>query len=215
MKGFFITLEGGEGSGKSTHSRLLYDLLKKKGCKAVLTREPGGTKISEAVRRILLDPENRMTPLAELFLYETARTQHLTEVIMPALKAGKIVICDRFTDATIAYQGYGRGLDVSIIKELNHIATRGIKPDLTIYLDIPSEEGLKKARAIKKDFKKSCDRLEGEDISFHRLVRKGYLALARLEPRRIKVIRTKETVVETHKKIIETVLNHLNKRGKG
>ena len=151
-KGFFITFEGGEGCGKSTQSFLLYELLKKKGYKAVHTREPGGTKVSEAVRRIILDPASRISPMAELFLYETARIQHIVDVIFPALKAGKSVICDRFTDATIAYQGFGRGLDLSVIKKLNTIAACGLKPDLTIYLDIPPKTGLLRARSIKKDF---------------------------------------------------------------
>jgi len=211
MKGFFITFEGGEGSGKSTQSRLLCDLLKAKGYKVIRTREPGGTKLSEAVRRILLDPDNKITPVAELFLYETARTQHIAEIVKPALEAGGIVVCDRFTDATIAYQGYARGLDVTVIRKLNRIATFGIEPDLTIYLDISPEKGLNKARGIKKDFVKPCDRLEGEGISFHRLVRKGYLALAKSEPRRIKVIRTADTIAKTHRHIVKTVLGQMKK----
>jgi dTMP kinase len=209
-KGFFLTFEGCEGSGKSTQSRLLCELLRQKGYKVKHTREPGGTKISEAVRRILLDPKNNITPVAELFLYETARTQHMTEVIKPALESGRVVICDRFTDATIAYQGYGRGLDISVIKELNRIASCGIKPNLTVYLDIPAEKGLIKARSIKKDFKTACDRLESEALSFHKRVRKGYLALAKDEPRRIKVIATQNTIEKTHKRVAETVLSHLS-----
>jgi len=209
MKGFFITFEGCEGSGKSTHSRLLYEFLKKEGYAVVHTREPGGTKISEAVRLILLSPENNITPLAELFLYETARTQHMTEVIIPALEAGKTVVCDRFTDATLAYQGYGRGLDIAVIKRLNHTAASGVKPDLTVYLDIAPEKGLKKARSIKKDFKKSCDRLESEGISFHKRVRTGYLELARQEPGRIKVIRTGDTIALTHKEVVRAVKKRL------
>jgi len=211
MKGFFITFEGCEGSGKSTHARLLCELLKQKGHEVLHTREPGGTKISEAVRRILLDPQNDITPLAELFLYETARTQHMTEVIKPALDVGKIVVCDRFTDATIAYQGYGRGLDIEIIKKLNLFAACGITPDLTVYLDIPAEKGLMKARSIKKDFDKACDRLESEDISFHLQVRKGYLELAKQEPKRIKVVSTAATIEKTHKEVARVVLEQLKK----
>jgi dTMP kinase len=209
MKGIFVTFEGGEGCGKSTQSRLLYELLTNKGYKAVHTREPGGTKVSEAVRRILLDPENSVSPMAELFLYETARTQHITDVILPALKSGKIVICDRFTDATIAYQGYGRGLDIKVIKELNKIAACGLKPGLTVYLDITPEKGLFKARNIKKDFKKACDRLEGESLAFHKRVREGYLALAKAEPARIKVIKTRDTIEQTQKEIVRVVKNKL------
>jgi dTMP kinase len=211
MKGFFITFEGGEGCGKTTQSRLLYELLKQKGYEVTHTREPGGTKVSEAVRRIILDPDNRISPMAELFLYETARTQHIADVILPALRSGKIVVCDRFTDATIAYQGYGRGLDISMIKQLNKIASCGLKPCLTVYLDITPEKGLLKARSIKKDFKKACDRLEGESMSFHKRVRKGYLALAKQEPSRIKVVRTRDTIEQTQKEVAGAVMERLSK----
>lgn len=210
-KGIFITFEGGEGCGKSTQSLLLFKLLKKKGYKLIHTREPGGTKFSEAVRRIILDPKSRITPVAELFLYETARVQHIADVILPALKAGKTVICDRFTDATVAYQGYGRGLDLSMINQLNTVAACGLKPDLTIYLDIPPETGLSRARGIKKDFKKACDRLEGEALSFHKRVRKGYLALAAKESSRIKVIRTAETIEETFAAVSKIVLDRIGR----
>jgi dTMP kinase len=214
MKGFFITFEGGEGCGKSTQSRLLYELLKQKGCGVIHTREPGGTKVSEAVRRIILDPGNLISPMAELFLYETARTQHITDVILPAIGSGMIVICDRFTDATIAYQGYGRGLDISIIKELNKIASCGLKPGLTVYLDITPEKGLLKARKIRKDFKKACDRLESESMAFHKRVRKGYLALAKQEPSRIKVVRTRNTIEQTQREVAQVVMEHLPARCK-
>ena len=210
-KGFFITFEGGEGSGKTTQSHLLCELLKQRGYEVTHTREPGGTKVSEAVRRIILDPDSRISAMAELFLYETARTQHITDVILPALRSGKIVVCDRFTDATIAYQGYGRGLDISMIKELNKIASCGLKPGLTVYLDITPEKGLLKARNIKKDFKKACDRLEGESMAFHKRVRKGYLALAKQEPSRIKIVRTRDTIEQTHKEVAQVVMERLSK----
>ncbi len=198
-----------KGAGRARSLGCCANCSKKKGCKVTHTREPGGTKISEAVRRILLDPKNNITPIAELFLYETARTQHIADVIKPALEAGHIVVCDRFTDATIAYQGYGRGLDIAVIKKLNFIAACGIRPDMTVYLDISAEAGLRKARSIKKDFKKACDRLEGEDISFHERVRKGYLALAKQEPERIKVIATQSTIAGTQKKVSKAVLDCL------
>lgn len=205
-KGFFVTIEGCEGSGKSTQSVLLYDYFKKSKFSAVHTREPGGTVMAETIRKLLLNPKNRIAPLAELLLYEAARAQHIQEVILPSLKAGKIVICDRYTDATLAYQGYGRGINLETIKKLNDIATQNLTPDLTIYLDIPVQEGLIKARTLKKDsFVLGGDRLERESVSFHKRVRRGYLLLAKIDPKRIKVIRTQKTAKETHKKIVDVV----------
>ncbi|MFH1369413.1 MAG: dTMP kinase [Elusimicrobiota bacterium] len=199
--GFFITLEGCEGSGKSTHSAILAAALKRGGRKIVHTREPGGTTLAEAVRKILLHPKSRISPLAELFLYEAARAQHIAEVMGPALDSGKTIVCDRFFDATVAYQGYGRGIGLDIIRELNRVASCGIIPDLTIYLDIPAGKGLKKAKKVKK----GADRLEMETVSFHNRVRKGYLALARREPKRIKIIKVQKTVSETAKLILREV----------
>jgi len=204
--GFFITFEGPEGSGKSTHSLLLYDYLRKKGLPAVHTREPGGTELAEGLRQVLLNPKNKVLPLTELMLYEASRSQHTEELIRPSLEKGKIVICERYTDATLAYQGYGRGLDKKIIKTLNNIATAGLIPNLTIILDISVREGLKKARALKN----RGDRLERENSKFHERVRQGYLKIARENPRRIKIIRTAPTINETHKKIIELVEKKLN-----
>lgn len=200
-KGLFITFEGCEGSGKTTHSALLADTLRKKGLDVLHTREPGGTSLAENIRKILLHPGSRIDPLAELFLYEASRAQHMAEVIIPAVKAGKVVLCDRFADATIAYQGYGRGLDKQMIGQLNKIASFGIKPSLTVYLDIPAGAGLKKARKLKK----GTDRLEMESLSFHNRVRKGYLALARREPRRIKVVKIQKSIEETSKLILNEI----------
>lgn len=196
-KPLFITFEGCEGCGKSTQAKLLADHVKRRGRSVVLTREPGGTRLAEAIRTVLLDPKNIILPRAELMLYEASRAQHVEEIIHPALKAGKIVICDRFTDATLAYQGYGRGLDLRTIRELNRTAADGLVPDLTIYLDIPAESGLKKAKTLKH----GGDRLEREALSFHRRVREGYLALAKKEPRRIVTIKTASSKEETHSRI--------------
>lgn len=204
-KGIFITFEGCEGCGKSTHSLLVYEHLKKQGFEVVLTREPGGTMTAEAIRRVLLDPANKVSPLAELFLYEAARAQHTEDTIIPALKAGNIILCDRFTDATIAYQGYGRGLDFDVIKKLNTIASSGIKPDLTIYLDISIEKGLKKARTLNKDSFQDGDRIERENIEFHKKVKEGYLELAAKETERIKIVSSSDTIEVTHKKIINII----------
>ena len=197
-KPFFITIEGGEGSGKTTHSFLLKEYLEKKGFSVVLTREPGGTALAESIRKIILEPNSNLVPLSELLLYEAARAQHIQEIILPALKSGKVVICDRFTDATIAYQGYGRKLDLALIQKLNDAASFGLKPFITIYMDIDSAVGVSKAKKLDKEFYgKNGDRIEQESLSFHKAVRKGYLALAKKYPKRIKIIRTNPDINKT------------------
>lgn len=214
-RGLFITFEGCEGCGKSTQSLLLFNLLTSHGIAAVHTREPGGTSLAEKVRHILLDPESTISPMAELLLYEAARAQHADELIRPSLKAGKIVICDRYIDATLAYQGYGRKLDRQVIAQLNAIAARDAVPNLTICLDIPVEKGLERARSLKKDpfGGGQGDRLEREEISFHRRVRNGYRALARQFPRRIKILPTGATVESTHAAIMKIVTPVLARAG--
>jgi dTMP kinase len=198
-KGIFITIEGGEGSGKTTQSRLLKDYLENLGREVLLTREPGGTIFAEAIRKILLSPKFAPVPLSELFLYEAARVQHMEEFIFPALKDGKAVICDRFTDATVAYQGYGRNLDLKLINQLNKAATLGVLPKLTIYLDINAKKGLNKAKNLDKEsYGSEGDRIERESVLFHNNVRKGYLSQAKKYPKRIKVIKTKKKPLETH-----------------
>ncbi|MCA6071263.1 MAG: dTMP kinase, partial [Endomicrobium sp.] len=161
----FITIEGGEGSGKTTQSLLLKKYLEQKGYKALLTREPGGTVLAESIRRILLDPSSNFVPLSELFLYEAARAQHVEEFVLPALKAGKVVICDRFIDATMAYQGYGRKLSLPLINKLNMAASFGLMPMLTIYLDIKPSKGLNKAKKLNKEsYGGTGDRIERESM---------------------------------------------------
>ncbi len=180
--GIFITLEGIEGSGKTTQIELLKELLTANGFEVLLTREPGGSPIGEKIRHILLDTANAaMEPLTELFLYEASRTQHVEEVIGPALKAGKAVLCDRFYDASTAYQGYARGIGAATVADLNLVATGGQKPDLTIVLDLPVNDGLKRLG-------RNLDRIEGEKATFHEKVRQGYLEIAKAEPDRVKVI---------------------------
>ncbi|MDR2427369.1 MAG: dTMP kinase [Endomicrobium sp.] len=209
-KGIFITIEGGEGSGKTTQSRLLKEYLEKLGRKVLLTREPGGTLFAESIRKILLSPDSRPVPLSELFLYEAARAQHMDEFVIPALKAGKVVICDRFSDATVAYQGYGRKLDIKLINQLNKEATFGILPNLTIYLDIDPKKGLNKAKFLDKEsYGADGDRIERESVVFHNNVRKGYLSQAKKHHKRIKVIKTQSTPLKTHmliRKYLEAVL---------
>lgn len=170
----FITFEGIEGCGKTTQIELLYTHLAKRGYKVVKTREPGGTPFGESLRNAFLHTGTKVDPLSELLLFMAMRAQHVEELIRPALKEGSIVLCDRFTDASLAYQGYGRGIDPGIIETLNRLTTKGIKPDLTILLNCPVRKGLtRKARSA------IMDRFEKEEISFHRRVKKAYEKLAK------------------------------------
>ena len=179
----FIVFEGGEGCGKSTQTRALYRRLSKDGFRAVLTREPGGTRLGERVRRYLKQTgETRISPLAELFLIATARAQLVSEIIRPELEKGKMVICDRFTPSTLAYQGYGRGLNTDALREVNDIATDGMSPDLIVLLDIPIEDGLGRKKS------KERDRFESESLAFHARVRRGYLDMAKADPERWLVV---------------------------
>lgn len=182
---FFITFEGIEGSGKTTQLLRLQDYLQTMGYQTVATREPGGCPIADAIRTLLLNPDNdAMAARTELLLYGAARAQHVTEVIRPALAAGKTVLCDRFADATTVYQGAGRGLDMSQLEAMNSFATDGLTPDLTLLLDYPVEAGLQRARERNRnDNLLSEGRFELEALSFHQLIRQGYLDLAAREKR--------------------------------
>lgn len=184
MKGRFITFEGIEGSGKSTQMAVLADDLRKEGWEVALTREPGGTKLGEGIRELLLDARNHEMALkTELLLYLASRAQHLEEMILPALEKGHIVLCDRFGEATVAYQGYGRRLPLDRIRELNRYVTEGRSPDLTLLLDVEARRGLARIRS-----RSSRDRLEQERVEFYERVRRGYLKLAQKNPRRMVVI---------------------------
>ncbi|HET6419583.1 MAG TPA: dTMP kinase [Geobacteraceae bacterium] len=209
----FITFEGIEGCGKTTQMKLLSRHLAEKGFPAVMTREPGGCPISLKIRDILLDAANsRMVPLAELLLYAAARAQHVAEVIKPALDAGKIVLCDRFTDATVAYQGYGRQLDQSLIGELNRLAAGNVRPGLTVLIDCEVETGLKRANdRIEASTGAREERFELESVQFHRRVREGYLRLAAAEPDRFIVIDGDRSVGEVEESISAAVLARLDK----
>ncbi len=198
MKSKFITFEGSEGCGKSTQSEMLFSYLKARGYKVIYLREPGGVRLSEMIRTILLDPNSRISAQAETLLYMAARAQVVQEIIKPALEAKKIVICDRFLDSTIAYQGFGLGVDIKLIKFLGNFTTQGIKPDLTILLDLPVKSGLK--------HRQNCrDRIEQRSVNYHEKVRKGYLILAKEEPQRIKVVKVLEDKFKTQNKIREIV----------
>lgn len=203
MKGKLITFEGSEGSGKSTQIKLIYQHLKKKKKPVLFLREPGGVKISEKIRGILLDIRNQgMGPECETLLYMAARAQLAGEVIRPALKAGKIVLCDRFLDSTLAYQGYGHGVDIGIIKKIGRFATQGISPDLTFFFDIETRQGLSRIQ-------RSKDRIERRSLAYHDRVREGYQKLARQEPRRIKMLdgnARKEKIQELVKQYVDDLL---------
>jgi len=179
----FITFEGGEGCGKSVQSRTLYRRLSRLAIPVILTYEPGGTRLGKKLSHWLKWAQDiDILPLTELLMFNASRSQLVTEVIQPSLKEGKIVICNRYADSTTAYQSYGRGLDLEIVKAINNTATQGVKPDLTVLLDMPAEAGLARKRAKKRD------RFEGEDITFHHRVRQGYLKLAASEPKRWLII---------------------------
>ncbi|MEI7529256.1 MAG: dTMP kinase [Elusimicrobiota bacterium] len=176
-KGLFIVLEGPDRSGKSTQAALLKTWLEGLGREVLVTREPGGTYLSEKIRRILLDPKSRIEPMTELFLYETSRIKHTLEKIIPALKAGKVLISDRYTLSTTAYQGYGRGLPLKTVETLNSIATLGLKPHLTVVMDIPDKVFAQREREDEK--LRGADRIEREPGSFRRRVNRAYKLLAR------------------------------------
>lgn len=204
----FITFEGIEGCGKTTQIGLMGDFLDTKGIPYIITREPGGTEIGEEIRKILLSSKNKdMSSATELFLYIASRAQHIKEVINPALVNKKIVLCDRFSDATIAYQVYARGFDLKMVKELNHLATSGLVPDVTILFDCPVEVGLARAMGrISSGANQAMeDRFERENKSFHEKVREGYLKVAKEENKRIIVIDGTKDRDIVHKEICEAV----------
>jgi dTMP kinase len=181
-KGLFITLEGPEGAGKTTQLKLVSKKLTDLGLDHVITKDPGGTGLGRQIRRILLNPENSVKPLAELLLYQADRAQNIEEVIKPALEAGQIVFCDRYIDSTIAYQGYGRCLSFDLIAQLNQMSTGGLMPDMTVLFDLESEEGLGRRHPG------SHDRLEQEALDFHLAVRGGYLELAAKDQQRWRIL---------------------------
>lgn len=203
----FIVFEGIEGSGKSTQARNLSRHLREIGRKSVLTKEPGGTPLSNRIRAILLDPaEEGMDPLTELLLYAASRRQHVVDVIRPSVEHDAVVLCDRFTDATLAYQGYGRGLNLDRLREINDWVTDGLVPDLTVVLDLPEDVGLSRARDRNRDQDLQLEsRLEGEDLRFHRRVREGYLSLAEEYPERYALVSAEGDADEVFERVIEVI----------
>ncbi|MFH1867861.1 MAG: dTMP kinase [Candidatus Omnitrophota bacterium] len=210
-KGLFITVEGSEGSGKSTQSKMLSDFLKNKGFKVVNFRDPGATKLGEDVRNILLKPGEKLAATSETLLYMAARAQLVYEKILPALKKRKIVICDRFTDATVCYQGYGLGVDIKLIEALNKFVTNSTIPALTLFLDLNIKKGLKRSHNVKG----YSDRIEQRSNSFHKKVREGYIAQAKRFPKRIKRIIVDGNSKERTQEIIRAlVLECISKKEK-
>lgn len=194
----FITFEGADGCGKTTQIKLIDEYLRSKGYKTLLTREPGSKGLGEKIREILLNYEGEVSSRCESFLFLADRAQHVDCIIKPALQEGTIVLCDRHTDSTVAYQGYGRGLDIEEIKKLNAIATGGLKPDLTIVFDVDIETS--QARVGKNK-----DRMESAGIEFFKKVREGFLEIAKEEPQRVKVIKSSDTIENIHKKVVELI----------
>lgn len=194
-QGLFITFEGPDGCGKTTQMKLLAEYLEKNGKEVVLTREPGGKGLGEKVREILLNYNGEVSDRCESFLFLADRAQNIDIIVNPAVKQGKIVLCDRHIDSTVAYQGYGRRLDIERINMLNNLATNGKKPDLTFVFDIDVETSMQRVG-------KEKDRMESAGIEFHNRVRQGYLELAKQEPKRIKVIDATKSIEEIHKEVI-------------
>lgn len=201
--GSFVTLEGPEGAGKTTQVKLLAKELERLEIPHLVTRDPGGTALGKQVRRILLTPGMNVAPMTELLLYQADRAQHVEELIKPALKEGKLVICDRYIDSTVAYQGYGREIDLELIDQLNQMSTGGLKPVVTILFDIPSEDGLARLHPG------GHDRIEREAITFHQRVRQGYHTLAEKEPDRWQILDASKaltTVQEEFRNILRTAI---------
>jgi dTMP kinase len=214
----FITLEGIEGSGKTTQIRSIAQWLSAAGFECLTTREPGGTPIGGQIRSVLLHPDNReLAPTAELLLYVADRVQHLETVVRPALAAGIVVVCDRYFDATLVYQGYARGLDRQMIRQLHQLACQGLTPDLTLLLDLDPAAGLTRAwNRIHADAAHAREsRFEKEQLAFHQRVRAGYLDLARLEPRRFIIIDAAVDRQAVYSQIVAALEAHVKRRSDG
>lgn len=201
-KGLFITFEGADGCGKTTQLNLLKEYLQQNNYEVVLTREPGGKGLGEKVREILLNYDGEVSDRCESFLFLADRAQNIDIIVKPAIESGKIVLCDRHTDSTVAYQGYGRGLDINQIHTLNSLATNNIKPDLTLVFDVDIETSMKRVGAEK-------DRMENSGNEFFNRVRNGYLEIAKIEPERIKVIDSTKSIEEIHKNVINIIKSYI------
>ena len=198
VKGLFITFEGADGCGKTTQLNLLKDYLIKKGYEVILTREPGGKGLGEKIREILLNYDGEVSNRCESFLFLADRAQNIDVIVKPAIEQGKIVLCDRHTDSSVAYQGYGRGLDIQEIINLNSLATSNLKPDLTLVFDVDIETSMKRVGNEK-------DRMESAGKDFFNKVRNGYLEIAKQEPDRIKLVDSTKSIDNVHKNVIEII----------
>lgn len=214
MAGTFITFEGIDGSGKSTQLRLLAEYLRAQGCDVFSTREPGGTPVGLRLRAALLDGQEEVDPLTELLVFAADRAQHVRRVLRPAIEAGRVVLSDRYADATKAYQGAGRGFPPELISEIVQLATEGLRPDLTLLFDLPISDAVARTRRRSEGkAKNGADRLDAEDIEFHERVRESYLRLAAEEPQRFRIINSRGRVEETQRIVKEIVVPFLQDRG--
>ncbi|MGI8838698.1 MAG: dTMP kinase [Pyrinomonadaceae bacterium] len=212
MSGTFITFEGIDGSGKTTQLRMLANFLRAAGCEVLLTREPGGTPVGIRLRGALLDAHEEVDPLTELLVFAADRAQHVRRVLRPAIESGQVIISDRYADATVAYQGAGRGFPAELISEIIQLATEGLEPDLTLLFDLSVEESI--ARTSRRaNGKHQGDRLDAEASDFHVRVRTAYLELARAEPDRVKIVETNRRPEETHESVKKIIVPFLKSRG--
>ena len=210
MRGKFISFEGIDGSGKSTQARLLAGELRLKGYNVLTTMEPGGTPLGRRLREAFLETEENVAPLAELLLFAADRAQHVEFLVKPALEEGKIVISDRFADATVAYQGTGRGFPEKTINQIVNLATGGLKPDLTLFFDLPIEKAILRAKS-RDDNETVRNRMDSETTDFYKRVRDAYLKIAEKEPKRFRVIEAGGAVEEIRARVMEIVTKFLNK----
>lgn len=211
MTGTFITFEGIDGSGKSTQLRLLSNYLRSQGCALVLTREPGGTPLGLRLRAALLDAHEQVDPLTELLVFAADRAQHVRRLLRPALQSGQVVLSDRYADATLAYQGAGRGFSTELVSQIVQLATEGLKPDLTLLFDLPVETCLERTRR-RTEGRHKGDRLDAENWEFHSRVREAYLQIAKSESDRVKIVDTSASVEDTHDRVKEIVIPFLESR---
>lgn len=217
MRGRFFTFEGIDGCGKTTQLRLFARYLRRRRIPFILTREPGGTELGERIRSIVLRRASTgMDPRTEVLLLFASRAQNVAECIRPALKRGQVVLSDRFTDASLAYQGYGRGLDRHLVRQLHHFACQNLKPDMTFVIDIDPRTSVRRARRRNTSARRDEGRFEQETLAFYERVRRGYRALARREPRRVKLIRGEDSVEAVHRQIVaqaRRLLTGVGRRG--
>jgi dTMP kinase len=203
QKGYFITLEGPDGGGKTTQAGLLAEYIKQFGYEVLLTREPGGTPLAEEIRRLILTPtEETLQPMAEILLYAASRAQHVQSLIQPGLAAGKVVICERFVDSSLAYQGYGLGWDLELIRQINRLAVGEVMPDLTFLLDNDARLCLDRVTRRSVQIRTQVDRIEARGVEFQERVRRGYLELASREPRMIIIDTSRKDIEAVHREMV-------------